>query len=99
MRKKVLILITKGNFGGAFTELGWVFNPQWQVYSRLVSAQDMDYSERKKQKLAAGVRWGNFTNSHLYLEAVQGRAIFIRNGAWTNNDALEFGYAFNFGLF
>jgi len=89
----------KGNFAGAFTELGWVFNPQWQVYGHLVSAQDMDDSERKKQKLAAGVRWGNFTNSHLYLEAGQGRAIFIQNGTWTNNEVLEFGYAFNFGLF
>jgi len=89
----------KGNFGGAFTELGWVFNPQWQVYGRLVSAQDMDYSERKKQKWAAGLRWGNFSQGHLYLEAGQGRAMFIKNGEWTNNEVLEFGYAFNFGIF
>jgi Zn-dependent protease with chaperone function len=89
----------KGNFGGAFTELGWVFNPQWQVYGRLVSAQDMDNSERKKQKLAAGLRWGNFSEGHLYLEAGQGRALFNSGGPWKNNDLLEFGYAFNFGLF
>ncbi len=89
----------KGNFGGAFTELGWVFNPQWQVYGRLVSAQDRDNSERKKQKLAAGLRWGNFSEGHLYLEAGQGRAIFNGGGPWKNNDLLEFGYAFNFGLF
>ena len=89
----------KGNFGGAFTELGWVFNPQWQVYGRLVSAQDMDNSERKKQKLAAGLRCGNFSEGHLYLEAGQGRALFNSGGPWKNNDLLEFGYAFNFGLF
>jgi Zn-dependent protease with chaperone function len=89
----------KGNFGGAFTELGWVFNPQWQVYGRLVSAQDMDNSERKKQKLAAGLRWGNFSQGHLYLEAGQGRARFNNSSPWKNNDLLEFGYAFNFGLF
>ena len=89
----------KGNFGGAFTELGWVFNPQWQVYGRLVSAQDMDNSERKKQKLATGLRWGNFSQGHLYLEAGQGRAIFNSGGPWKNNDLLEFGYTYNFGLF
>jgi Zn-dependent protease with chaperone function len=89
----------KGNFAGAFTELGWVFNPQWQVYGRLVSAQDLDYSERKKQKLATGLRWGNFSQGHLYLEAGQGRAMFIKNGAWTNHEVLEFGYAINFGIF
>jgi hypothetical protein len=75
-----------------------VFNPQWQVYGRLVSAQDMDNSERKKQKLAAGLRWGNFSQGHLYLEAGQGRARF-NSSPWKNNDLLEFGYAINFGLF
>jgi hypothetical protein len=89
----------KGNFGGAFTELGWVFNPQWQVYTRLVSAQDVDNSERKKLKLATGLRWGNFSQGHLYLEAGQGRARFNSDSPWKNNDLLEFGYAFNFGLF
>ncbi|MSQ65097.1 MAG: hypothetical protein EXR37_01885 [Limnohabitans sp.] len=89
----------KGNFGGAFTELGWVFNPQWQVYSRFVSAQDMDNSVREKQKFAAGLRWGNFSEGHLYLEAGQGRARFNSGGPWKNNYLLELGYAFNFGLF
>ena len=89
----------KGNFSGAFTELGWVFNPQWQAYGRFVSAQSMDYSELKKQKLSAGLRWGNFSQGHLYLEAVQGRARFNSSSPWKNNDLLEFGYAFNFGLF
>jgi hypothetical protein len=49
--------------------------------------------------LAAGLRWGNFSEGHLYLEAGQGRAIFNSGGPWKNNDLLEFGYAFNFGLF
>lgn len=89
----------KGNFGGAFTELGWVFNPQWQVYGRLVSAQDIDNRGRAKQKLASGLRWGNFSQGHLYLEAGQGRAIFNSGGPWKNNDLLEFGYTYNFGLF
>lgn len=89
----------KGNFGGGFTELGWVFTPQWQVYTRLVSAQDMDYSERQKKTMSAGLRWGNFNSGHLYLEAGQGRAKFSSKTGWVNNDQLEFGYAYNFGLF
>ena len=89
----------KGNFGGAFTELGWVFNPHWQVYSRFVSAKEMDNSGRVKQKFAAGLRWGNFSEGHLYLETGQGRALFNSSSPWKNNDLLEFGYAFNFGLF
>ena len=89
----------KGNFGGGFAEVGWVFNPQWQVYTRLVSARDMDYSERQKKKMSAGVRWGNFNSGHLYLEAGQGRAKFSSKTGWVNNDQMEFGYAFNFGLF
>ena len=76
-----------------------MFNPQWQVYGRLVSAQDIDNRGRAKQKLASGLRWGNFSQGHLYLEAGQGRAIFNSGGPWKNNDLLEFGYTYNFGLF
>lgn len=89
----------KGNFGGGFAELGWVFNPQWQAYGRFVSAQDLDNQARKKQKLTAGLRWGSFSQGHLYLEAGQGRAIFNSGDPWKHNDLLEFGYAFNFDLF
>ena len=88
----------KGNFGGAFTELGWVFNPHWQLYGRLVSAEDLNNSVRKKQKLSIGLRWGNFNSGHLYLEAGQGRAKFNRNQDWKNDDLVEFGYAYRFGL-
>ena len=88
----------KGNFGGAFTELGWVFNPHWQLYGRLVSAEDLNNSVRKKQKLSIGLRWGNFNSGHLYLEAGQGRAKFKRNQDWKNDDLVEFGYAYRFGL-
>jgi Zn-dependent protease with chaperone function len=88
----------KGNFGGAFTELGWVFNPHWQLYGRLVSAEDLNNSVRKKQKLSIGLRWGNFNSGHLYLEAGQGRAKFNRNQDWKNDDLVEFGYAYKFGL-
>ena len=88
----------KGNFGGAFTELGWVFNPHWQLYGRLVSAEDLNNSVRKKQKLSIGLRWGNFNSGHLYLEAGQGRAKFKRNQDWKNDDLVEFGYAYKFGL-
>ena len=88
----------KGNFSGAFTELGWVFNPHWQLYGRLVSAEDLNNSIRKKQKLSIGLRWGNFNSGHLYLEAGQGRAKFNRNQDWKNDDLVEFGYAYKFGL-
>ena len=88
----------KGNFGGAFTELGWVFNPHWQLYGRLVSAEDLNNSVRKKQKLSIGLRWGNFNSGHLYLEAGQGRAKFKRNQDWKNDELVEFGYAYKFGL-
>ena len=88
----------KGNFGGAFTELGWVFNPHWQLYGRLVSAEDLNNSIRKKQKLSIGLRWGNFNSGHLYLEAGQGRAKFNRNQDWKNDGLVEFGYAYKFGL-
>ena len=89
----------KGDFSGGFAELGWVFNPHWQVYGRVVSAQDIDNAQRKKQKFAGGVRWGDFQRGHLYLEAGQGRAKFNADSGWANNDLLEFGYSFNFGLF
>jgi hypothetical protein len=89
----------KGNFGGGFAELGWVFNPQWQVYTRLVSAQDMDYSERQKKKMSAGVRWGNFNAGHLYLGAGTGQARFKDSDSWRSKEQVEFGYAVNFGLF
>lgn len=89
----------KGNFGGAFTELGWVFNPHWQLYGRLVSAEDLNNSIQKKQKLSIGLRWGNFNSGHLYLEAGQGRAKFNRNQAWNNDGLVEFGYAYKLDLF
>lgn len=88
-----------GNFGGVFTELGWVFNPNWQVYGRWVSAEDMDGYGQRKQKLSAGVRWGNYNLGHLYLEMGQGRATFYRSDVWKNQTQMEFGYAFNFGIF
>jgi Zn-dependent protease with chaperone function len=89
----------RGNFGGVFTELGWVFNPNWQVYGRWVSAEDIDGYDQRKQKLSAGVRWGNYNLGHLYLEMGQGRAQFIGSSVWTHQTQTEFGYAFNFGIF
>jgi hypothetical protein len=89
----------RGNFGGVFTELGWVFNPNWQVYGRWVSAEDIDGYDQRKQKLSAGVRWGNYNLGHLYLELGQGRAQFIGSSVWTHQTQTEFGYAFNFGIF
>ena len=89
----------RGNFGGGFTELGWVFNPNWQVYGRWVSSKDIDGYDQRKQKLSAGVRWGNFNLGHLYLETGQGRAHFIGSPVWTRQTQTEFGYAFNFGIF
>jgi hypothetical protein len=89
----------KGNFAGGFAELGWVFNPQWQIYTRAVSAQDIDNEKRKKQKYVAGLRWGNFNTGHLYLEAGAGQARFKDSSSWRSKEQLEFGYAVNFGLF
>ena len=89
----------RGNFGGVFTELGWVFNPNWQVYGRYVSAKDIDGYDQRKEKLSAGVRWGNYNLGHLYLEAGQGRAKFMNNSQWKQQSQMEFGYAFNFGIF
>ena len=89
----------RGNFGGVFTELGWVFNPNWQVYGRYVSAKDIDGHDQRKEKLSAGVRWGNYNLGHLYLEAGQGRALFINSSQWKQQTQMEFGYAFNFGIF
>jgi Zn-dependent protease with chaperone function len=89
----------RGNFGGVFTELGWVFNPNWQVYGRYVSAKDIDGYDQRKEKLSAGVRWGNFNLGHLYLEAGQGRAKFMNISSLKQQSQMEFGYAFNFGIF
>lgn len=88
-----------GNYGGVFTELGWVFNPHWQVYGRWVSAKNIDGYAARKQKASAGVRWGNYNLGHLYLEAGSGRAQFVNSSRWQQQSQLEFGYAFNFGLF
>jgi hypothetical protein len=89
----------RGNFGGVFTELGWVFNPNWQVYGRWVSAENIDGYDQRKEKLSAGVRWGNYNLGHLYLEMGQGRAQVNRSSVWTHQTQTEFGYAFNFGIF
>ena len=88
-----------GNFGGGFTELGWVFSPNWQVYGRYVSAKDIDGYDQRKEKLSAGVRWGNYNLGHLYLEAGQGRAKFMNSRSLKQQSQMEFGYAFNFGIF
>ena len=89
----------KGNFVGGFAEAGWVFNPQWQAYGRVVSAHGMIDDHRRKQKILAGVRWGNFNSGHLYLEAGEGQARFRANGPWKTKNTVELGYALNFGLF
>jgi Zn-dependent protease with chaperone function len=89
----------RGNFSGVFTELGWVFNPYWQIYTRLVNAKNIDGLDSRKQKASAGVRWGNYNLGHLYLEAGQGRLKSRGQSAWDKQQQVEFGYAFNFGIF
>ena len=88
----------KGDFGGVFTEIGWVFDRHWQTYGRLVSAKDLSTNTADKQKLSLGLRWGDYNNGHLYLEAGPARARVGTSG-WQNNNQVEFGYAFNFGFF
>lgn len=89
----------KGNFGGWFTEVGWVFGHHWQTYGRWVSASELDTTGLQKQKLSAGLRWGDYNNGHLYLEAGPARAKPGASAAWQNTYQAEFGYAFNVGLF
>jgi hypothetical protein len=89
----------RGNYGGVFTELGWVFNPRWQVYGRWVSAINIDGDNTRKQKAYAGVRWGNYNLGHLYLEAGLGRAQFVNSSCWQQQSQVEFGYAYSFDLF
>ena len=88
-----------GWLGGGYAEIGWVFNPHWQVYGRAMAAQDLHDAQRTKQKIATGVRWGNFPLGFLYLEASHGQAKFNSDGLSTQKNLVEFGYAVNFGLF
>ena len=88
-----------GWLGGGYAEIGWVFNPHWQVYGRAMAAQDLYDAQRTKQKIAAGLRWGNFTDGFLYLETSQGKATFHHPQTSKSKNLVEFGYAVNFGLF
>ena len=88
-----------GNFGGLFTEVGWVFGGHWQTYTRLVAANALNETALHKQKLAAGLRLGDYNSGHVYLEAGPARARFGPDLDWKNTQQLELGYAFSFGLF